>query len=165
MQVYLPYLSWIWIFEDSLLNLFLSKFTNLYPLIFSKSYISISVKTVFDKEKQKRFFSSSFSRTSVCYTSDESTNFKVIEKGRQFLIIIGGIKLISIASSFLTDAIISDLVFFKNVNFEIPFDKYELYSIASFSFRILTCIKFDQFLNLKSGLLISVIYFKAIPSF
>jgi hypothetical protein len=75
-------------------------------------------------------------------------NLNVNEKGKQFLIIIGGIKLMSIASSFIFDTIISDLVFFKNVNFDIPFDKYELYSIANFSFRILTCIKFDQFLNL-----------------
>jgi hypothetical protein len=70
--------------------------------------------------------------------SEESINLNVIEKGKQFLIIIGGIRLISIASSFFAETIISDLVFFKNVNFEIPLDKYELYSIPSFSFKILT---------------------------
>lgn len=124
----------------------------------------MSAKIVLESEKQKRFFSSSFSSFRTYWISDESVNLKVNEKGKQFLIIIGGIKLISIASSFIFDTMISDLVFFKNVNFDVPFDKYELYSIPNFSFRILTWIKFDQFLNLKSGFLMSDICFKAIPS-
>jgi hypothetical protein len=72
--------------------------------------------------------------------------------------IIPGIKFISIIFSSFT--IISDFVFLMKVNFDNPFDRYELSSTANLTLRTLIGTKADQFLNLPfKSLLISVIIF------
>lgn len=110
----------------------------------SKSGREMSTTALWAIEKQNKFFSSSFSKTISCKIPELSWNLSLMANGRQFLTIIGGMKLISITSSL---AMISLLVFLMKVYKDGPFVKYELSSNLSLFFNTESGIKLDQFLK------------------
>lgn len=126
--------------------MYLSRSNNLKFVTVLKPAISISTKTELAIEKQNKFRSSSFSRTSIYFSFEESINYKVIINGKLLWTIIGGIRFISKAPW------IWDLVFLIKVNLLFPFVRNELAFILSLSFKVWIGIKADQFwyLVLKS---------------
>lgn len=102
------------------LTLTFYRLNSFQPLMTLKSGSSISQLMVSFIAKQNKFYSCALSSLIVCCTSDESLKWNVILIGRQFLMIMGGIRLISETVSLLK---MSDLVFLMNVYFEVAFFK------------------------------------------
>ena len=112
-------------------------------------------------EKQKRFFSYSFANT-ICYsTFDESRQEITMPKGKQFLTIIGGIKLMS--KTFVSGKMY-ELVLRMKVNFEVACVTKEPSSTFNFSLSTLIGISADQFWPYSVSRISAISLFVAISS-
>ena len=119
---------------------------------------SIKISTLIDLAmvKQNKFCYSFFLRTNFLCMPEESMKEMLKLNGRQFLTIIGGIKLMSII---LSVKIYSAFVLRIKVNKDYPFVRYDPSLKLSLCFRIIRGISALQFLKPIMGSLKSDTFF------